>query len=107
MFTIKMKGLLTLFLKDISRLTLCRITDWLVGDIRVSLLMAYANYKIRHLTGSSATLTVLAFMGLMLGTVLIIYYEISNQPQQLLFIAGLYALLTLGSWSYSRAGVDS
>ena len=71
----------------------------------VSLLMAYANYKIRDLTGSSAILTVIAFLGLMFGTVLILYYEFSTQYQQMLFIGGLYALLTLGSWLYSRGKV--
>ncbi len=71
----------------------------------VSLLMAYANYKIRDLTDSSSVLTMVAFFGLMFGTALIFYYEINNQPQQLYFIGGLYALLTLGSWLYSRAKV--
>ena len=72
----------------------------------VSLLMAYANYKIRDLTNSSSVLTIVAFFGLMIGTALIFYYEINNQPQQLYFIGGLYALLTLGSWLYSRAKVS-
>lgn len=68
----------------------------------VSLLMTYANFTIRHLTGSSVTISVLSMMGLLLGTVLIIYYELTNQPEQLLFICGLYVLLTAGSWVYSR-----
>lgn len=76
-----------------------------VTFLLVSLLMAYANYKIRDLTGSSAILTVIAFLGLMFGTVLIFYYEFSTQYQQMLFIGGLYALLTLGSWLYSRGKV--
>ena len=76
-----------------------------VTFLLVSLLMAYANYKIRDLTGSSAILTVIAFLGLMFGTVLILYYEFSTQYQQMLFIGGLYALLTLGSWLYSRGKV--
>ncbi|GMR18300.1 MAG: amino acid permease [Gammaproteobacteria bacterium] len=72
-----------------------------VTFLLVSLLMAYANYKIRHLTGSSAVLTILSLFGLLMGTVLIIYYEFNTQIQQLIFIAGLYALLTIGSWLYS------
>jgi len=76
-----------------------------VTFLLVSLLMAYANYKIRDLTGSSAILTVIAFLGLTFGTVLIFYYEFSTQYQQMLFIGGLYALLTLGSWLYSRGKV--
>ena len=73
-----------------------------VTFLLVSLLMAYANYKIRHLTDSSAVLTILSLFGLMIGTILIFYYEISSQIQQLFFIGGLYALLTLGSWLYSK-----
>ncbi len=68
----------------------------------VSLLMAYANYKIRHLTDSSTTLTILSLFGLMMGTVLILYYEVSTQIQQMFFIGGIYMLLTFGSWLYSK-----
>ncbi len=73
-----------------------------VTFLLVSLLMAFANFKIRHLTHSSASLTLLSLFGLLLGTVLIFYYEISTQPEQMFFIGGLYLLLTLGSWLYSR-----
>lgn len=73
-----------------------------VTFLLVSLLMAYANFKIRHLTGSSAVLTILSLLGLLIGTVLIFYYEISTQLQQMIFIGGIYALLTLGSWLYSK-----
>jgi amino acid transporter len=76
-----------------------------VTFLLVSLLMAYANYKIRHLTKSSATISILSMMGLLLGTVLIIYYEIINQPEQLLFIGGIYGFLTIGSWFYSRTSL--
>ena len=76
-----------------------------VTFLLVSLLMAYANYKIRDLTGSSAILTIIAFLGLLFGTVLIFYYEFSTQYQQMYFIGGLYALLTFGSWLYSRGKV--
>ncbi len=73
-----------------------------VTFLLVSLLMAYANYKIRHLTNSTPVITIISFTGLMFGTILILYYEFSNQLQQMYFIGGLYALLTLGSWVYSR-----
>ncbi len=73
-----------------------------VTFLLVSLLMAYANYKIRDLTGSSLALTILAFLGLMVGAGMIIYYEFNNQPQQMLFIVSLYIILTLCSWLYSR-----
>ena len=73
-----------------------------VTFLLVSLLMAYANFKIRHRTASLATISILSMLGLFFGTVLIIYYELINQPEQLLFIAGLYVLLTFGAWLYSK-----
>ena len=73
-----------------------------VTFLLVSALMAYANHKVRGLTRSSSLITILALVGLIFGTVLILYYEFTNQPQQLVFIGGLYILLTLGSWLYSR-----
>jgi amino acid transporter len=69
----------------------------------VSLLMAFTNFKIRHLTNSSTFITVLSFLGLLGGTLLILYYEFNNQPEQVLFILGLYALLTISSWLFSRS----
>lgn len=68
----------------------------------VSLLMAYANFRIRDLTKSSLFLTVGAFSGLLLGTMLILYYELKNQPHQLILIGGMYAFLTVGSWLYPK-----
>ncbi|MCC2616244.1 APC family permease [Aestuariibacter halophilus] len=67
----------------------------------VSSLMAFANYKIRHLTRSSKVVTALAFLCLLAGTVFIFYYEYVHQPQQLVFIVSIYALLTIGAWGYS------
>ena len=68
----------------------------------VSLLMAYANFKIRHLTNSSPVITVFAIVGLLAGSILIFYYELVNQPQQLIFISGIYVLLIIGAWLYSK-----
>jgi amino acid transporter len=73
-----------------------------VTFLLVSLLMAFANYKIRHLTNSSLFITVASFLGLLTGAVLILFYEYINQPQQLLFIIILYTLLTIASWLFSR-----
>jgi len=73
-----------------------------VTFLLVSLLMAYANHKIRHLTNSSPYLTILALIALSTGTVLIIYFEASTQIEQLFFIAGIYVLLTLGAWLFSK-----
>ena len=73
-----------------------------VTFLLVSLLMAYANYKIRHLTNSSLMITTTSIVGLLVGTALILYYEFTSQPQQLIFIIGIYSLLTISSWLFSR-----
>ncbi|HSR01821.1 MAG TPA: hypothetical protein VLM20_03435, partial [Methylophilaceae bacterium] len=73
-----------------------------VTFLLISLLMAYANYKIKHLTNSSSIITVFSIIGLTIGTALIFYYELHNQPQQIFFIGVIYMLLTAGSWLYSR-----
>jgi len=77
-----------------------------VTFLLVSLLMAYANFRIRHQTGSSATLTMLALVGLLLGTLAIVYYEVINQPEQMIFIGSIYALLTsaaaIYAWRFRR-----
>lgn len=69
-----------------------------VTFLLVSLLMAYANYKMRKQTKSSAVVTLLSLAGLAAGTLIIIYYEATTQPEQLFFIAGLYVVLTLAAW---------
>jgi hypothetical protein len=45
-------------------------------------------------------------LGLALGAALIFYYEFNNQPEQLVFILGLYSLLTAASWLYSRRRIQ-
>ena len=73
----------------------------------VSLLMAYANFKIRYLTNSSVIITLISLAGLLMGTVLIFYYEIITNLEQIIFIGVIYTLLTLGSWIYSRGKLVS
>ena len=73
----------------------------------VSLLMAVANYKIRRLSDSSAVVTLIAVTGLLSGTMLIFYYEITTQPRQMLFIAAVYAVLTLGARFYARSRAET
>jgi amino acid transporter len=68
----------------------------------VSLLMSIANFKIRHKTKSSQSITIISILGLFTGTMLILYYEFISQPQQLIFIALLYLFLSLGAWGYAR-----
>jgi amino acid transporter len=76
-----------------------------VTFLLVSVLMAYANFKIRHLTQSSVVVTLLAIAGLLMGSVLIIYFEWTEQPEQLLFIGLIYAVLTLGAYGYAKRRV--
>ncbi len=73
-----------------------------VTFLLVSLLMASANHKVRHLTQSSAWLTIASVFGLGLGACLIIYYELVHQPEQLIFIVSLYLILTLIAWFYAN-----
>ena len=73
-----------------------------VTFLLVSMLMGHANFRMRHLTGSSTSLTLAAIAGLLLGTALILYYEFTYQPRQLLFVGGIYLLLTLGAWLYAH-----
>ena len=68
----------------------------------VSLLMSIANFKIRTLTHSSTSVTLLSIGGLAIGTGLILYYEWKTNPEQLLFITILYIVLTLGAWGYAH-----
>lgn len=68
----------------------------------VSLLMALANFKKRKETQSAGWFTIIALVGLAAGTVLIFYYEIKHKPEQMLFIGGMYVVLTLVAWLYAR-----
>ena len=52
-----------------------------VTFLLVSLLMAFANYRIRALTNSSLTITILSLGGLAIGAGLILYCEAVNQPE--------------------------
>jgi hypothetical protein len=65
-------------------------------------MMTYANYTIRVNTNSSAFFTVLAICVLSASTVLILYFEVTTQIVQIGFIGGIYAVLTIGSWLFSR-----
>ena len=68
----------------------------------VSLLMAVANFKIRKKTNSSSVFSLITIFGLMIGSILILHYEYITKPKQLLFIAVLYGILTIGAYSYSK-----
>ena len=68
----------------------------------VSLLMSIANFKIRKKTKSSLLITLASIGGLVIGTLLILYYEFQSNPEQLLFIGVLYIVLTLGAFGYAK-----
>ena len=72
-----------------------------VTFLLVSLLMAYANFKLHRQTNSSALLTIFALSGLLLGAIFIVYYEVTTHVMQMVFIGGLYGVLTLAAWLYS------
>jgi len=73
-----------------------------VTFLLVSILMAYANHIKREQTQSKAFITLASMLGLAMGTVLIIYYQLNNHPLQLLFIFVLYCLLSISAWLYAR-----
>jgi amino acid transporter len=68
----------------------------------VSLLMAFANFKIRKETKSSFIITLSSIIGLSLGAILILYSEFKSYPKQLVFILLIYILLTVFAWGYVR-----
>lgn len=73
-----------------------------VTFLLVSLLMAVANFKIRKKTKSSTFLTLLSIIGLGIGGILILYYELTNNWQQMVAIVSLYILLAFGAWEFSK-----
>lgn len=72
-----------------------------VTFLLVSLLMAIANFKIRKKTNSSTFLTILSIIGLSVGGILILYYELTNNWQQMIAIIIIYILLAFGAWKFS------
>ena len=74
----------------------------------VSLLMSVANFKIRDKTNSSTVFTIIAIIGLSVGSILILWYEYKSKPMQMLFIVALYIMLSSGAFIYSKlAGSNS
>lgn len=72
-----------------------------VTFLLVSLLMAMANFKIRDKTKSSTFLTVISIIDLGIGGGLILFYELTNNWEQMLAIVILYTLLAIGAWYFS------
>jgi len=73
-----------------------------VTFLLVSMLMAFANFRIRKKTKSNTTITIAAFTTLFAGTSFIFYYEYMVQPDQLYFIGGIFALLTTAAFLYAK-----
>ncbi|RME17805.1 MAG: APC family permease [Bdellovibrio sp.] len=67
----------------------------------VSLLMAFANHKVRKQTQSHPLITSFAIFSLSMGTFFILFYELKNKPKQLIFVGTIYALLTIGAWLFA------
>ncbi|WP_373071576.1 APC family permease [Sulfurimonas sp.] len=72
-----------------------------VTFLLVSLLMAYANFKIRSVTNSSLIVTLISVFGLISGTLAILFYESSTDIEQIYYIGGLYMLLTFFAWVFT------
>ena len=72
-----------------------------VTFLLVSILMAFANLKIHRLTNSSLILTIVAFLGLLAGTIIILYYEATTNGEQIYYIGALYAALTLLAYIFT------
>lgn len=73
-----------------------------VTFLLVSLLMAIANFKIRSKTNSSTLLTFSTIIGLGIGGVLILYYELTNEWEQMVSIICLYGILAGFAWVFAR-----
>ena len=69
----------------------------------VSLLMAIANFKIKKQTQASTPIMILSIIGLLGGAIMILYYEYTTSPEQLLSIMILYVLLAMGAWGYAKS----
>lgn len=72
-----------------------------VTFLLVSVLIAIANFKMRRQTGSSPSLSIVSIITLSLSGLLIIYYEFTNALHQMLFIIGMYLLLTLLAYLFA------
>lgn len=68
----------------------------------VSLLIAFANLKVRKKTKSSLYILIISIIVLSLSTCFIIYFEYKNEIEQLYFILFVYLLLTAGAFYYSK-----
>ena len=70
--------------------------------ILVSFLMAWANFKVAKQQQKSTFLPIVAMLGLSAGIYFILYYELTEEPEQLMVIFLLYGVLTLSAFVFLR-----
>lgn len=111
-YLVKRRGTIPTY--SIITMALFAFTLILIGDLEVilefgsvtfllvSILMAYANFKIRKLTNSSGIISIIAFLGLLSGMGFIFYYEYMSNIFQIYFISGIYVFLTLSAWLFAK-----
>ncbi len=70
--------------------------------IIVSFLMAYANYKKRRETKTHIIPAIIAMIGLFSGGILILYFEYTENKEQLMYIFLMYMLLIFGAYFFAK-----
>jgi amino acid transporter len=70
--------------------------------IIVSILMAIANFKIRRKTQSHPIIAFTAILGLTMGGLCLFYYEYTTEISNLYYIFGIYTLLIILAFIYSK-----
>ncbi|MDH4943991.1 APC family permease [Sulfurimonas sp. C5] len=68
----------------------------------VSILMAYANFKIKDKTQANAIIILVALVSLFFGTLLIFYYEYTTDIHQIYFILSIYVILSISAFLFSK-----
>jgi amino acid transporter len=76
-----------------------------VTFIIVSFLMAYANFVKRKETKSYTLFTLIAMGGLLIAGISIFWFEYHENKMQLVVILGIYLLLIIASFIYSRKAI--
>jgi amino acid transporter len=70
--------------------------------ILVSFLMAYSNFVKRKESNSSSIMTIISMLGLFCAGILILYFEFTENLEQLIFIGIVYLLLIIGGVFYAK-----
>lgn len=70
--------------------------------IIVSILMAVANFKIRHKTKTNSFIAIASILMLSLGAILLLYYEFTTEIKNVLFIFTIYLILIIFSAIYAK-----